>query len=238
MAQSHALKLIAFDAYGTLFDVMSVAQRLEQHFPAQGQSIARLLREKQVEYSRLRALAGPQHYKPFWDLTRDALVYTLAAGGHRATDSVLSDVLSAYREIRAYPEVMEVLQSMQRSGLRLVVLSNGNPDMLDDALRSAGLGAYFQAVLSAESVRSFKVRPEVYALATQFAECHPTEVLLVSSNAWDIAGAHWAGLRGFWVNRAAQPFEQLDLVPDGQGSDLRDLLPFLSSVTLDSGASC
>jgi 2-haloacid dehalogenase len=238
MAHAPALKLLAFDAYGTLFDVMSVSTRLEHHFPGQGRSLARLLRDKQVEYSRLRALAGPSRYKPFWDLTRDALVYTLSAFGQPQNQAVIEDILAAYREMKAFPEVQAVLENLQATGQPLVVLSNGNPDMLEDALRSAGLGPLFQAVLSAESVKRFKVSPEVYGLATQFGSCTPEEVLLVSSNAWDVAGAQWSGLRGFWVNRSALPFEQLDLLPTGQGSDLRDLIPFLLSATPGSGPSC
>lgn len=217
---TQAPKLIAFDAYGTLFDVMSVAQRLEQHFPTLGQSLARQLRDKQLEYSRLRALAGPQRYKPFWEITQDALAFTLAAHQQPAEPEVMQDVLSAYRQIQAYPEVAESLGALKSRGIPLVVLSNGDPAMLQAALQAAGLEALFERVLSAEAVQSFKVRPEVYALATEFAGCAPQDVLMVSSNAWDVAGAQWQGLRGFWVNRASQPFDWLDLAPTGQGPDL------------------
>jgi len=233
MPSLRAPQLIAFDAYGTLFDVMSVSARIEHHFPGQGRALAAALRDKQLEYSRLRALAGPSRYKPFWAVTRDALVYTLAAARLPATESVISDVLEAYREIQAYPEALESLQTLRARGFPLVVLSNGDPPMLQAALGSAGLSPCFQGVLSADAVQCFKVSPDVYALATAFAQCQSAQVLLVSSNAWDVAGAQWQGLQGFWVNRAHQPFDELDVVPTAQGPDLLALVEALSHPSKD-----
>ena len=223
MALNPPPQVLAFDAYGTLFDVLSVSKRLEQFYPEQGRPMAQMLRDKQLEYSRLRALAGAAQYKSFWLITQDALRYTLRAFHQEVKASVVEVVMQAYAQISPYPEVPQALASLREAGIPLVVLSNGNPEMLAQALDHSGLSSSFDAVLSAESIRSFKVDPRIYSLALEHARCSPHEAVLVSSNAWDVAGARWQGLQAYWIQRVDLPFEELDTAPTGQGPSLAAL---------------
>ncbi|MEY3573031.1 MAG: haloacid dehalogenase type II [Burkholderiaceae bacterium] len=220
MALNTLPKVLAFDAYGTLFDVLSVSQRLEAYFPGEGRAMAQLLRDKQLEYSRLRTIAGGQHIKPFWQITQDALRFTLRAFDKPPQEDVVRSVMQSYAQISAYPEVIDALGTLREAGIALVVLSNGNAEMLNEALRHSGLTPLFDGVLSAEQVGCFKVDPRVYALACSFANCKPEEAVLISSNAWDVAGARWQGLQAYWVNRANLPFDELDTLPSAQGKSL------------------
>jgi|Wag4MinimDraft_6_1082665.scaffolds.fasta_scaffold00002_24 2-haloacid dehalogenase len=223
MALNPPPKVLAFDAYGTLFDVLSVSQRLEQYFPGSGRAMAQMLRDKQLEYSRLRTIAGGKHVKPFWQVTQDALRFTLRAFEKTLHEDVLGSVMQSYAQIAAYAEAPAALASLRQAGIALVVLSNGNIDMLNQALDHSGLKPFFDGVLSAEQVGCFKVDPRVYALAWSFADCTPEEAVLVSSNAWDVAGARWQGMQAYWVNRVHLPFDELDTLPSAQGESLLSL---------------
>jgi 2-haloacid dehalogenase len=215
------VRAVAFDAYGTLFDVHAAVAR---HAAAVGPDAARLSetwRAKQLEYAWVLSLA--ERYEPFWILTQRALDYALARCPE--VDRGLRDkLLAAYFSLDAYPEVPEVLAALRRRGFRTGILSNGSPDMLESAVASAGLGALLDAVLSVDAVRTFKASPRTYALVTAAFGLRPDEVAFVSSNRWDVAGAAAFGFRCVWVNRAGLPDEYQALPPVAVASDLSGLL--------------
>lgn len=220
------IKLVVFDAYGTLFDVYSIAALAERLYPGQGAAIATHWRDKQVEYTRLIALsdphgaAGSRYYQSFWDITRAALRYTLqrlALAQSAAHEDALMD---QYAELAPFAENREVLQGLKARGLATAILSNGNAAMLASAVRSAGLAPLLDQVLSVDTVRSFKTTPASYGLVGTAFGLPLHETLFVSSNAWDALGATWFGFRTLWVNRQQLPFETIGPRPHFVGPDL------------------
>ena len=215
---------VLFDAYGTLFDVYSVGLLAEQLYPGQGGALALLWRDKQIEYTRLASMSG--QYRPFWDLTRAGLRFAVLRLG-LAPDAVSEDrLMNQYRHLSAFPENREVLEGLRARGLRAGILSNGDPEMLAVAIRSAGLSDLIDPVLSADAVRRFKTDPAVYQLGPDALGLPARKILFVSSNGWDAIGATWFGFTTLWVNRAGLPLEQLDTAPTRTGSSLRDVLSF------------
>lgn len=199
-------RAVVFDAYGTLLDVHAAMARHAAPLGERWPLISADWRQKQLEYSWIRSLAGPSHHRDFWRLTQEALSW--AAARHGITDpAVLADVLRAYRELDAYPEVTAVLGPLKERGLGLAILSNGEPGMLADATRAAGLDRLLDHVLSVESVGIFKPDPRVYQLAVDAMGQPAARIAFVSSNPWDAFGAHAFGFRVFWINRAGQPPE-------------------------------
>jgi 2-haloacid dehalogenase len=170
----------------------------------------------------VHALAGR---KPsFWSLAEQSLDYAIASIGGGVAPAVRTALLAAYRTMDAYPEVREVLTVLKSRGARLAILSNGDPDMLDDAVRAAGLEGLFEAVLSVAAAGTFKPAPAVYRLTTERFGCRPADISFQSSNRWDIAGAKAFGFHCVWVNRTAAPDEYPLLRPDRVIADLGALL--------------
>jgi len=221
---------VLFDAYGTLFDVYSVGLLAEQMFPGHGERLAQVWRDKQIEYSRLTSMSG--RYRPFWELTRAGLRYAAQRLGLQLGAAAEDQLMNQYSHLSAFPENHGVLQALRASGIRAGVLSNGDPQMLDVAVRSAGLSALLDPVISVDSVRRFKTDPAAYALGPQALGLAVSEILFVSSNGWDALGATWFGYQTLWVNRAGLPPETLDTPPTRIGSSLRDVLSFFPSLSL------
>jgi len=219
-----APRAVLFDAYGTLFDVYSVGLLAEQLFPGQGERLSLLWRDKQIDYTRLLTMSG--RYCPFWDVTRAGLRYAAARLGLTMDATAEERLMNQYRHLSAFPENLEVLVELQRRGVAAGILSNGDPQMLAVAVKSAGLGDLLAHVISVDSVRRFKTDPAAYALGTQALKLPAAEVLFVSSNGWDAIGATWFGYTTLWVNRAGLPLEQLDTAPTRIGRSLRDVLDF------------
>ena len=216
------MKAIAFDAYGTLFDVFSVTALGEELFPGKGDALAQLWRLKQLQYSMLRSLMG--RHRDFWRLTEDALVYATKSLGLDLTPDRRARLLEAYLTLAAFPDVKPGLEALKQRGLRLAILSNGAPNMLEAAVRSAGIADLLDAILSVEEVKIFKPSPRVYHLASEHLEVRPAEVGFVSSNCWDVAGAASAGLETFWIQRrAAEPPEELGFTADHTVRTITDL---------------
>jgi 2-haloacid dehalogenase len=226
-----APKAVLFDAYGTLFDVYSVAMLAEQMFPGHGQAIAQTWRDKQIEYTRLCSMSGGQgqHYRPFWDLTRAGLRFALLQRKLEPNAASIDRLMNQYHHLSAFPENREVLQTLKARGLRAGILSNGDPQMLAVAVKSAGLSELVDPVLSVHGVRRFKTDPATYALGPQALGLPAKDILFVSSNCWDAIGATWYGYTTLWVNRAGAPLEQLDTQPTRTGTSLRDVLGFFPS---------
>lgn len=218
-----------FDAYGTLFDV-NAAARVVAEEPGQDAlaaiwpQLAKDWRAKQLEYTWLRAIAG-QHCD-FWQVTQDGLDWAMEAA--KLDDEVLrTRLLALYWELPAYGEVPAMLASLKDKGMNCAILSNGSPDMLDGAVKSAGIQAQLDAVLSVEDVGIFKPAKAVYDMVGARFACSPSEVLFVSSNGWDAAGAAHYGFQTVWVNRAHAPEDRLFATPQLTLTDLTKIPEFV-----------
>lgn len=220
-------KAVLFDAYGTLFDVYSVGLLAEQLFPGQGQALSVLWRDKQIEYTRLVTTSNDgAHYRPFWELTRAGLRYACKRLGLELTGEREQQLMNQYRHLSAFPENRDVLQALKRKRVTTGILSNGDPDMLGVAVRSAGMEDLLDHVLSVDSVRKYKTHPDAYALGPQATGLPAQQILFVSCNSWDALAATWYGFRTLWVNRYQLPFEELGTQPTRTGTSLRDVLTF------------
>lgn len=220
-----AITTCIFDAYGTLFDV-NAAARLAAAEPDHKvladvwPQVARDWRLKQLQYTWLRAVAG-QHCD-FWQVTQDGLDWALEAA--KVTDVATRErLLALYWELAAYEEVPEMLATLKQRGLDTGILSNGSPDMLQGAVQSAGLLELLDATLSVEDVGVFKPHDRVYDMVEAHFGCDRSEVLFVSSNGWDAAGAAGYGFQTVWVNRANEPVDRLYATPHHIRSDLTSI---------------
>jgi 2-haloacid dehalogenase len=219
---------LLFDAYGTLFDVYAIGAQLEAWYPGKGAAAASLLRDRQIEYTRLITQSDPspggsRYYEPFWELTVKTLRYTSKALDLGMDEARIAELMEAYRRLPAFPEVAEVLGELKARGKRLGILSNGNPAMLASVVAAAGLTPLFDHLISVDAVRQYKTAPAAYRLGGEILGLPADRILFVSSNAWDAVGAKWFGYRTFWVNRRGLPFEEIGEAPDHRGRDLHDL---------------
>lgn len=217
-------RAVVFDAYGTLFDVYSVALLAEQLFPGRGEALALLWRDKQIEYTRLVSMSG--RYQPFWELTRAGLRFAAQRLALPLDAAAEAQLMNQYRHLSAFPENHDVLRELQRRGVPCGILSNGDPEMLAVGVKSAGIEPFFAHVLSVHGVRKYKTDPAAYALGPQAFGLPARQMLFVSSNGWDAIGATWYGYTTLWVNRQGLPLEQLATEPTRTGSSLRDVLSF------------
>ena len=217
-----------FDAYGTLFDVYSVGVLAEQCFPGHGEELSQLWRSKQLEYSWLRTMSG--RHKPFWDITRDALLFSARKLGLVLDAAVASRLMNQYACLSAFPECAGALRQLKAMGLPLAILTNGNRKMIEGSVRSAGMQGCFDHLLSSESVGTFKTDARIYDLGPAALSCDARDILFVSSNCWDAIGATWYGYRTFWINRANAPLELLDTEPEATGSLLTDVVLHLRRI--------
>jgi len=217
-----SIRACVFDAYGTLFDV-SAAARIAAAEPGQEALAAvwpRLAgdwRVKQLQYTWLRAVMGV--HADFWQVTQDGLDWAMEAAG-LADPALRERLLALYRELQAYPEVPAMLEALKTAGRTVAILSNGSPGMLEAAVASAGIGRRVDAVLSVEEVGVFKPDTRVYDLVGRHLGFRREEVLFVSSNGWDAAGAAQYGFRTVWVNRAGEPMDRLPARPGHVMADL------------------
>lgn len=214
------MKLIVFDAYGTLLDVHSAVQRHAGRLGPQAAAFSALWRQKQLEYSWVRSLTGASHHADFLTCTRQALAHCAAVHGV-ADEALLEDLIQAYLRLDPYPEVPAMLAALRARGLRTAVLSNGSPAMLDAAF--APLAALLDRLISVEEAGVFKPDPRVYALPSRHFGVEPAEAGFVSANPWDSQAALHAGFRVFRVNRTAAP-DEYGLAAAGVPS-LTDLSP-------------
>ena len=194
---NRTIRALVFDAYGTLFDVHSIALACESLFPGKGTELARLWRVKQLEYTWLRSLMG--RYADFEIITKDALAYSCGALGLGLKPPISETLMQSYRKLDLFPEVKEALNAMKKS--KLAVLSNGSPSMLNALMANTGIANLFEAVISVDQLKIFKPHPRVYALASQQLNLDTEDIGFVSSNFWDVSGATSFGFRTFWINR-------------------------------------
>jgi 2-haloacid dehalogenase len=191
------IQAIVFDAYGTLYDVQSVAGVTDAAFPGHGAYITQVWRLKQLEYTWLRSLMG--RYEDFRAVTRDSLSYTLGTLGLTADAALFGRIVDAYNTLAPYAEAAQALGELAK--YRLAILSNGSPDMLDALVRNSGLDRYLKAVISVDAKKAYKPDPRTYELIQERLGVRPDEVVFVSSNGFDVAGAKSFGFKVIRIER-------------------------------------
>ena len=219
MSTAAPVRGYVFDAYGTLFDVHSIVE-VGREITADPQTLSATWRQKQLEYTWLRALMG--RYEDFWTVTEAALRYAIRRLALTASEAQIRRLMDAYLSLACFPEVKAALVAL--APRPRAILSNGSPRMLAAAVASSELGAHLDRVLSVDAVKTYKPSPQVYALGPQALGIAAEELLFVSSNAWDVAGAKAFGYRVAWCNRTQAPEEELGIRPDVTISRL-DQLP-------------
>ncbi len=225
--QFKAIKALAFDAYGTLFDVFSVTALCEKLYPGKGAQLAQIWRVKQLQYSLLRTTMG--RHRDFWGVTEDGLVFATKSLKLDLTPDNKKQLMDAYLRLDAFPDVKPGLEALKKQGLKLAILSNGEPKMLESAAKSAGIRDLLDNIVSVEEVKVFKASPRVYNLAAERMKVTNAELGFVSANNWDAVAAVAAGLRTFWIQRTAAevPEELGGFQPDIIIKALTDLAPLL-----------
>jgi len=191
------IKAVVFDAYGTLFDIQSVAAITEEAFPGYGEIVTQIWRIKQLEYTWLRSLM--RRYEDFSVITRDSLAYTLRSLGLKSDAKVFERIMDKYLHLDLYPDAAATLAAMQTR--KLAILSNGSTAMLNTLVRNSGLDRVLDATISVDGKRIFKPSPDAYALIESTLSVAPANVLFVSSNPWDACGAKAFGLNVAWIER-------------------------------------
>jgi 2-haloacid dehalogenase len=208
------IKALVFDAYGTLYDIQSVAAITDQAFPGYGEIITQIWRIKQLEYTWLRSLM--RRYEDFSVITRQSLAYTLRCLGLNNDPAVFERIMEKYVHLDLYPDAEATLSALR--GRKLAILSNGSTDMLNMLVRNSGLDRVLDATISVDSRRVFKPSPETYSLIELNLGIPPAEVLFVSSNPFDVSGAKAFGLNVAWIERVtseamAEACKKNDMVP-------------------------
>jgi 2-haloacid dehalogenase len=192
-----SIKAVVFDAYGTLYDVQSVANVTEESFPGYGEIITQIWRIKQLEYTWLRSLM--RRYEDFSVVTRESLAYTLRCLGLKYDASAFERLMDKYLHLDLYPDALASLAAIKHK--KLAILSNGSPDMLNALVKNSGLERVLDATISIDEKKVFKPSPDAYILIEQTLHIPPSEVLFISSNPWDACGAKAFGLNVTWIER-------------------------------------
>jgi 2-haloacid dehalogenase len=208
-----------FDAYGTLYDVYSVAARCESCFPGKGAQLSQLWRAKQLEYTWQRSLM--QRYVPFSTVTREALAYSCEALKLELSVAQMEGLMAEYLNLSVYPDVPGTLNTIKE---KKAILSNGSPDMLLPLVQNSGL--QLDAVISVDELKIFKPAPQVYELAVKQLGVAKERIGFVSSNCWDALGAKAYGFNVYWINRTHAPLDRLGFQPDGVLASLGNLRDF------------
>lgn len=222
-------KLIAFDAYGTLFDVYSMGELAEKLFPGHGHALSMMWRDRQIEYTRLVTMSDPnpggsKYYLPFWDLTIRSLRYVCKRLGLELSDENEKQLMDQYAKLTSFEDSKFVLQEIKSRQISTAILSNGSREMLSTVVQSNGLKPYLDKVVTVEDVHLFKTAPQAYELLLKAFPVTKKEILFVSSNAWDALAAKWYGFDVFWVNRLGHPFEEIGEKPNYEGTSLSQVL--------------
>mgnify|MGYP000396738353 CR=1 FL=1 len=225
-------KLIAFDAYGTLFDVYSMGQLAEELYPGHGQEFALMWRDRQIEYTRLVTMSDPnpngsKYYLPFWELTIRSLRYVCKRMNLSLSEQNENRLMDQYAKLICFEDSLTVLKTIKGKEISTAILSNGSRKMLATVVESNGLQPYLDKIVTVEDVHLFKTDPNAYALLLTAFPVKKDEILFVSSNAWDALAAKWYGFDVFWVNRLGHPFEEIGEKPNYEGNSLSEVLKVL-----------
>ena len=213
-------KAVVFDAYGTLFDVNSAAEKCKDKIGAKWETFANFWRTTQLEYTWLRSLM--KRHKNFWDITEDSLDKSMKV--FNINKNMKNELLSLYKVLSPYPEVKEVLKDLKKKNFKLAILSNGTPDLLNELVESNKLNNLFDDLFSIEEVKIYKPDPRVYELPIKKYKIKSDEITFLSANTWDVSGGGNFGYNSIWVNRHNSVFDILDFQPKNEISNLTQLL--------------
>ena len=213
-------KAIVFDAYGTLFDVNSAAEKCKDKIGDRWEAFANFWRITQLEYTWLRSLM--ERHKDFWAITEDSLDKSMKVFG--IDMNMKDDLLNLYKILSPYPEVKEVLENLKKKNLKLSILSNGTPALLNELVKSNNLNNLFDDLFSVEEVKVYKPVSKVYDLPVKKYQIKPQEIIFLSANTWDVSGGGNYGYNAVWVNRNKSKFDNLDYQPKNEIDNLSQLL--------------
>ena len=213
-------KAVVFDAYGTLFDVNSAAEKCKDKIGAKWETFANFWRTTQLEYTWLRSLM--KRHKNFWDITEDSLDKSMKV--FNINKNMKNELLSLYKILSPYPEVKGVLEDLKKKNFKLAILSNGTPDLLNELVESNKLNNLFDDLFSIEDVKIYKPDPTVYELPIKKYRIKSDEITFLSANTWDVSGGGNFGYNSIWVNRNNSVFDILDFQPKNEINNLTHLL--------------
>ena len=214
------IKAIVFDAYGTLFDVNSAAEKCKGKIGDKWEGFANFWRTTQLEYTWLRSLM--KRHKDFWQVTEDSLDKSMK--DFKIDSSMKNELLNLYKVLSPYPEVKEVLKKLKVKEYKLAILSNGTPALLSELVKSSNLENIFDDLFSVEEVRVYKPDSKVYDMPIKKYQIKPDEVAFLSANTWDVSGGGNYGYNAIWVNRNNNTFDKLDYEPKNEIKNLKQLI--------------
>ena len=217
------IKAIIFDAYGTLFDVNSAAEKCKDKIGNKWESFANYWRTTQLEYTWLRSLMN--RHKDFWQVTEDSLDKSMQA--FKIDSSMRNELLDLYKVLSTFPEVKEVLNKLKEKNYKLAILSNGTPFLLNELVKSNNLDNIFDDIFSIEEVKTYKPDPKVYNIPIKKYQIQKNEVAYLSANTWDVSAGGNYGFNPVWLNRNNSIFDNLDYVPKYQIENLSKLIEIL-----------
>ena len=213
-------KAIVFDAYGTLFDVNSAAEKCKNKIGSKWENFANFWRTTQLEYTWLRSLM--KKHKDFWQVTEDSLDKSMKV--FNIESNLKNELLNLYKILSPYPEVKNVLTNLKEKKLKLSILSNGTPELLEELVKSNNLNNLFDDLFSVEEVKIYKPNSKVYDLPIKKYKIKPEEIIFLSANTWDVSGGGNYGYNAVWVNRGKSYFDNLDYHPKNEIGNLTQLL--------------
>ena len=213
-------KAVVFDAYGTLFDVNSAAEKCKDKIGSKWEAFANHWRTTQLEYTWLRSLMN--RHKNFWEVTEDSLDKSIRVFG--IDKNMKNDLLNLYKILSPYPEVKEVLENLKKKSFKLAILSNGTPSLLSELIKNSDLNNLFDDLFSVEEVKVYKPDSRVYELPVKKYNVKADEVTFLSANTWDVSGGGNFGYNSIWVNRNKSEFDILDYQPKNEINNLKQLL--------------
>ena len=217
------IKAIIFDAYGTLFDVNSAAEKCKSKIGDKWENFANYWRTTQLEYTWLRSLM--KRHKNFWKITEDSLDHTMET--FKIKKEMRNELLNLYKELSPYPEVKECLKELKSKKIKMAILSNGTPDLLMRLVEGNNIQNYFDDIMSIESVGIYKPDSQVYEMPIKKYKCKPENICFMSSNTWDVSGGGVFGYNAVWVNRLNKVFDKLDYKPKFVINNLKELLKII-----------
>ena len=216
-------KAVVFDAYGTLFDVNSAAEKCKDKIGSNWETFANFWRTTQLEYTWLRSLM--KRHKNFWEITEDSLDKSMRV--FKIDKNMKNELLDLYKSLSPYPEVKEVLEKLKNKNLKLAILSNGTPDLLNELVKSNNLMNLFDDLFSIEEVKVYKPDSKVYEIPVRKYNAKANEITFLSANTWDVSGGGNYGYNSIWVDRNKVEFDVLDFYPKNKINNLTQLLDIL-----------
>ena len=214
------IKAIIFDAYGTLFNVNSAAEKCKGKIGDKWESFANYWRTTQLEYTWLRSLM--KRHKDFWQITEDSLDKSMLT--FKIDKSMRNELLNLYKELSTFPEVKSVLEELKKKSIKLAILSNGTPSLLSNLVKNSNLENLFDDVFSIEEVKIYKPDPKVYDIPINKYKVKKEEITFLSANTWDVSGGGNYGYNAIWVNRSNNVFDKLDYTPKNEVKNLKEFL--------------